>query len=109
MIAHEIHHATRFGVQLNEPAIPIRAAVATVCEMLGYDPLYLACEGGVIAVVAPEQARDALAAWRKISQGCDASIIGAVTSKKRGVIIRTEIGGVRILDELEDDPLPRIG
>jgi hydrogenase expression/formation protein HypE len=108
MIAHEIHRATGLGIHLDEPAIPVREAVASVCEMLGYDPLYLACEGRVVAVVAPQAAQAALQAWRALPQGRDAAMIGSVTQVKRFVVMQTALGGERLLDELEDDPLPRI-
>ena len=108
MIAHEIRRATGLGIYLNEPAIPLREAVASVCEMLGYDPLYLACEGRVVAVIAPEQADAALQAWRALPAGADAAFIGRVERDKRFVVMETALGGERMLDELEDDPLPRI-
>ncbi len=108
MIAHEIRRATGMGIHLDEPAIPIREAVASVCEMLGYDPLYLACEGRVVAVVAPADAQAALQAWRALPQGQDANTIGKITKAKRFVVMQTALGGERMLDELEDDPLPRI-
>lgn len=108
MIAHEIRHATGMGVYMDETAIPVREAVESVCELLGYDPLYLACEGRVVAVVAPDQAPAALAAWRALPQGQDAAQIGRVDKMKRFVVMQTALGGERMLDELEDDPLPRI-
>jgi len=108
MIAHEIRRATGMGIHLDEPAIPIREAVASVCEMLGYDPLYLACEGRVVAVVAPADAPAALQAWRALPQGQSAVMIGRVTKAKRFVVMQTALGGERMLDELDDDPLPRI-
>jgi hydrogenase expression/formation protein HypE len=108
MIAHEIRRATGLGIYLTEPAIPVREAVASVCEMLGYDPLYLACEGRVVAVIAPEQADAALRAWRALPAGVDAALIGRVDKNRRFVVMETALGGERMLDELEDDPLPRI-
>ncbi|MHB8622674.1 MAG: hydrogenase expression/formation protein HypE [Sulfuricaulis sp.] len=108
MIAHEIRRATGMGIHMNEYAIPVREAVASVCELLGYDPLYLACEGRVVAVVAPEQAPAALAAWRALPQGSDSALIGNVDRHQRFVVMETALGGERMLDELEDDPLPRI-
>ena len=107
-VAHEIARATGASVRLSETAIPVRDAVRSVCEMLGYDPYYLACEGRVVAVVAPEQADDALAAWRDLPGGADAALIGEVEAAGRPVVIETELGGRRMLEELEDDPLPRI-
>jgi hydrogenase expression/formation protein HypE len=106
-IAHEIHRATGFGVRF-EPTIPVRDPVQAVCDMLGYDPYYLACEGRVLAVVAPDQADAALAAWRALEEGRDAARIGRISAKDTRVILETELGGERFLEELEDDPLPRI-
>jgi hydrogenase expression/formation protein HypE len=108
MVMHEIAHATGLGIRLRETAIPVRDPVTSVCEMLGYDPLYLACEGRVLAVIAPDQADAALAVWRALPQGHVAAIIGTVTQTDRRVVIETTLGGARILEELEDEPLPRI-
>ena len=106
-IAHEIHRATGFGVRF-EPTIPVRDPVQSVCDMLGYDPYYLACEGRVVAVIAPEQAEDALTAWRALEEGRDAARIGRISAQDQRVILETSLGGERFLEELEDDPLPRI-
>ncbi|MGB5291304.1 MAG: hydrogenase expression/formation protein HypE, partial [Lysobacterales bacterium] len=73
-----------------------------------YDPLFLACEGRVVAVVAPDQAQHVLQKWRSLPDGKHAAIIGSVESGLSQVILQTELGGERILEELEDDPLPRI-
>jgi hydrogenase expression/formation protein HypE len=78
------------------------------CEMLGYDPLSLACEGRVIAVVSADQASDLLDVWRQRPDGRDAAIIGQVTDGANRVELETELGGVRLVEELEEDPLPRI-
>lgn len=107
-VAHEIARATGCSVRLAEAAIPVRDAVRSVCEMLGYDPYYLACEGRVVAVLSPEDADRALAAWRGLPGGEDAALIGRVVPEGRPVVMETELGGRRILEELEDDPLPRI-
>jgi hydrogenase expression/formation protein HypE len=107
-VAHEIARATGCSVRLSETAIPVRDTVRSVCEMLGYDPYYLACEGRVVAVLAPDDADRALAAWRALPGGADAAIIGQVDRSGRPVVIETELGGRRLLEELEDDPLPRI-
>ena len=107
-VAHDIAHARALEVRLHEPSIPVRAAVRAACEMLGYDSLYLACEGRVVAVVAPQDAAAALAAWRALPAGRDAAIIGRVLAGRPRVVLETELGGERLLDELEDDPLPRI-
>ena len=107
-VAHELCHATGLQVRLNQPAIPVRDPVQSVCEMLGYDPLFLACEGRVVAIVDAYQADQALAIWRSLPEGELASIIGEINEGSPHVILTTELGGERILEELEDDPLPRI-
>jgi hydrogenase expression/formation protein HypE len=107
-VAHEIARATGLCVRLHGPAIPIRAPVLSVCEMLGFDPLYLACEGRVIAVLAAEDADRALEAWHSLPAGRSAARIGVVRGGAPRVILETELGGERCLEELEDDPLPRI-
>ena len=106
-VAHEIVRATGFGVRL-EPTLPVMDQVESVCEMLGYDPLYLACEGRVVAVVNPDQAEAALAAWQSMDAGRNAARIGRISSADKRVILETSLGGERFLEELEDDPLPRI-
>lgn len=107
-VLHEICRATGLETRLNQAAVPVRDQVASVCEMLGYDPFYLACEGRVVAVVEFPQASEALARLQALPQGCQAAIIGSVNHGRPHVVLETELGGERILDELEDDPLPRI-
>lgn len=106
-VMHEIARATGFGVRLHETAIPVRDSVRTVCEMLGYDPLYLACEGRVVAVAAPHAADELLKRWRSVADGKEAALIGTITDHS-AVVLETALGGERLLQELEDDPLPRI-
>jgi hydrogenase expression/formation protein HypE len=107
-VAHEITRACHLGVRLQEQHIPVRDPVRAVCEMLGYDPYYLACEGRVVAVTAAGAADAALQRWRALPQGGDAAIIGMVEGGHQHVVLETPLGGERLLDELEDDPLPRI-
>jgi hydrogenase expression/formation protein HypE len=107
-VANEIAQATGQGIRLVEPQIPLHPATTSVCEMLGFDPYYLACEGRVVAVVAPEEAGRLLEAWRALPEGSGAAEIGRVEEGAPRVVLETEIGGERLLDELEDDPLPRI-
>lgn len=106
-VANEIVRATGLGVRFG-CNIPVREEVQSVCDMLGYDPYYLACEGRVVAVIAADQAEEALATWRSLPSGCNAVICGQISSAEQRVILETEIGGERFLEELEDDPLPRI-
>jgi hydrogenase expression/formation protein HypE len=107
-VCHEISRACGLRVVLQQAHIPVRDPVLSVCEILGYDPLFLACEGRVVAVLAPEQAETALAAWHALPQGEAAQIVGEVEDGPDRVELVTELGGARILEELEDDPLPRI-
>jgi len=107
-VTHEIVQATGLGVVLQEANVPVRESVRSVCEMLGYDPYFLACEGRVVAVVAADDADRALAALRSAPGGGDAAIIGAVREQPARVVLQTTIGGERVIEELEDDPLPRI-
>jgi hydrogenase expression/formation protein HypE len=107
-VMHEICRATKFQVRLRQTAIPVREQVTAVCEMLGYDPMYLACEGRVVAAVEASQANDALSRWQALPQGRDAAIIGGVKEARAHVVLETDLGGERVLEELEDDPLPRI-
>ena len=107
-VAHELQRATGMGITLSQTDIPVRDPVQSVCEMLGYDPMYLACEGRVVAVVAPDEAEQLLQRWRAVPDGKDAAIIGSINRSNKHVLLHTELGGERILEELEDDPLPRI-
>jgi hydrogenase expression/formation protein HypE len=105
-VAHEIARASALGVHLVESAIPVRDAVQSTCELLGFDPLYLACEGRLVAVVAPEWADAALSSLRAVAPA--AACIGELLPGPARVVLATAFGGQRMLDELDDDPLPRI-
>ena len=107
-VAHEIVQGSGLGVVLQEARVPVRESVQSVCEMLGYDPYFLACEGRIVTVVAGEEADRALAAMQALPSGREAAIIGRVQAQPARVILETAIGGERVLEELEDDPLPRI-
>ncbi|WP_280546197.1 hydrogenase expression/formation protein HypE [Halomonas sp. 11-S5] len=107
-VLHEVIQATGLGVTLEEPRLPIRGSVRSVCDMLGYDPLYLACEGRVVAIVAEEQADEALHRWQALPQGRGAQRIGTLDPHHDRLLLVNEWGGERLLQELEDDPLPRI-
>jgi hydrogenase expression/formation protein HypE len=105
-VAHEIARATGLTVRLVEAHIPVNDAVQSVCELLGFDPLYLACEGRIVAVVAPDAADAALSQLRMVAPR--AALIGEIRGRAPQVVLETAFGGRRCIDELEDDPLPRI-
>lgn len=106
---NEISARSRVGIVLEERAIPVSEEVRGACEMLGLDPLYVANEGKLIAVVAPEAAAPLVEIMRKNPFGRNAQIIGTVTSDHPGlVVMRTTLGTSRIVDMLSGDQLPRI-
>lgn len=107
-VAHEIALGTGLGVRLRESDIPVRDEVSSVCKLLGYDPYYLACEGRVVAVVAQADAEQTLERWQATAGGAGAQRIGIINDAAPRVILETTVGGERYLEELEDDPLPRI-
>ncbi len=106
-VAHEIARTAGATIRLFESSIPVREPVRAVCEMLGYDPYVLACEGRVVAVLAPGSAAAALARLHNLGYK-DAALAGEVMAGPVRVVLETRLGGERILEELEDDPLPRI-
>ena len=106
---NEIAQQSRVGMVLDEEAIPVREPVRGVCELLGIDPLYVANEGKLLAVVAPWHADRVLARMRGRAEARDARIIGQVVADPDGlVVLKTRIGGHRIVDMLQGDQLPRI-
>jgi hydrogenase expression/formation protein HypE len=108
-VLNELAMAAQLCVVLDEARLPIRSEVSGACEILGIDPLYVANEGKLIAIVAPEDAEAALAALRGHPLGEDAAIIGTVRSEPPGmVLLDTAFGGSRVVDMLAGDPLPRI-
>jgi hydrogenase expression/formation protein HypE len=105
----EIAATSGVGMKIQEKEIPIRETVRGACELLGLDPLYVANEGKLVAIVAPEAAGSVLAAMRAHPYGCDARLIGEVIQDvHKMVLMKTEIGGTRVLDTLFGEQLPRI-
>jgi hydrogenase expression/formation protein HypE len=106
---NEIAAKARVGIRLDEPSIPVAEPVRGACELLGLDPLYVANEGKLIAIVAREAAESALDAIRAHPLGAEAAIIGEVVAERPGLVtVRSSIGGSRILDLLTGEQLPRI-
>jgi hydrogenase expression/formation protein HypE len=108
-ILNEVARASEVAVVVEEAAVPVRPSVRGAAEILGIDPLYVACEGRMVVVVDGAQAHAALAALRSHPLGEQAAIIGRVAVDPPGlVLLKTEFGGTRIVDVLIGDPLPRI-
>lgn len=107
-VGWELIKGSGCGLRLYESNIPVRDAVRSVCEILGYDPIYLACEGRVAAVASTEAADEIIKRWQSLPQGESAAVIGKFEDEQQTLLLETEIGGERLLPELEDDPLPRI-
>jgi len=108
-ILNEIAKAADVGVLAVEDAIPVRPEVRGACELLGIDPMYVACEGRLVAVVPGEAAGRAVAALRAHPLGEQAAVIGRVREEQPGIVqLKTAFGGTRIVDLLVGDPLPRI-
>jgi hydrogenase expression/formation protein HypE len=108
-VVNEIARAADVAVVIDEQAVPVRPEVRGAAEILGIDPLYVACEGRLVAFVESAAAGTALAALRSHPLGAQAAIIGQVRADPPGlVLLKTEFGGTRIVDVLIGDPLPRI-
>ena len=108
-VCNELARAANVAVVLDEPAIPVATAVGGACDLLGIDPLYVANEGKVVAVVAPSELDAALGALRAHPLGVGAARIGEIRDDPAGIVVLlTGFGGTRIVDMLVGDPLPRI-
>jgi hydrogenase expression/formation protein HypE len=108
-VLNEIAQASRAGIHIRETELPMREEVRGACEILGLDPLYLANEGKLVAVVPREAASQVLATMRSHLDGADAAAIGVVQANPAGaVVLQTRLGGRRVVDLLVGDQLPRI-
>ncbi|MDQ1429836.1 MAG: hydrogenase expression/formation protein HypE [Actinomycetota bacterium] len=108
-IANELARDCGYAVVIDEASLPVLPAVVGACDMLGIDPLYVANEGKMVAVVPPDEAEVALGALRAHPLGGAAAIIGEIAAEPAGIVVlRTTFGGTRIVDMLVGDPLPRI-
>jgi hydrogenase expression/formation protein HypE len=106
---NELAAQSKVGIRIEEEAIPVRDEVRGACEMLGIDPLYVANEGKLVALVHPDDADAVLERIRHHRYGKNAAIIGEVRPDHPGrVVMRTALGASRIVDMLVGDPLPRI-
>ncbi|MBI4946914.1 MAG: hydrogenase expression/formation protein HypE [Bacteroidetes bacterium] len=105
----ELAEKGKYGIVLHEERIPVEESVRGMCEIFGYDPFYIANEGKVVMVVGKEDADKVLKELQKDESGKNASIIGEITEKNKGmVVLNTGVGGKRIVDMLAGEQLPRI-
>jgi hydrogenase expression/formation protein HypE len=106
---NELARDARIAVVLDETAVPIREEVRGACELLGLDPLHIANEGQLVAVIAAGAADRALAAVRRVPGGERAALVGRVERAPAGTVLAVAAyGGTRVVDMLVGDPLPRI-
>jgi hydrogenase expression/formation protein HypE len=106
---NELAKQSKVSIRIEEEKVPVRDEVLAACEMLGFDPLYVANEGRLVAVVPAEDADKVLKAMRRNHYGKETSLIGEVSANNPGrVVMRTTIGASRIVDMMVGDPLPRI-
>ena len=108
-VLNELAGSSNMGIEFDERKVPIRPEVNAACEMLGLDPLYIANEGKLVAIVAEEKAETVLSAMRQHEYGTGAAIIGQVVSEHPGMVTaKTSIGGMRVVDVPAGELLPRI-
>jgi hydrogenase expression/formation protein HypE len=108
-VLNELAEASKVGIEFDETKVPIRPEVNAACEMLGLDPLYIANEGKLVAILPEEMAEKVLAAMHGHEYGKDAAIIGRVVSEHPGLVTaKTSIGGMRVVDLPAGELLPRI-
>jgi hydrogenase expression/formation protein HypE len=108
-VLNELADTSRVGIEFDERKVPIRPEVNAACEMLGLDPLYIANEGKLVAILPADAADKVLLAMRSNEYGKDAAIIGRVLSQHPGLVTaRTSIGGLRVVDLPAGELLPRI-
>jgi hydrogenase expression/formation protein HypE len=106
---NEFARQSSVGISIEEEKIPVRDGVRAACELLGFDPLYVANEGKLVAIVAPNDAKKILAKMKRNKYGAEAAVIGEITDEHKGkVILKTRLGASRIVDMLSGELLPRI-
>jgi hydrogenase expression/formation protein HypE len=106
---NEIALSSEVCIEIREDLIPVREEVKGACEILGLDPLYVANEGKLVAIAAPEMANSLVVRMRNSAYGANACVIGEVKPEPQGIVsMRTGFGGTRIVDMLVGEQLPRI-
>ena len=108
-VLNELAEIVNLGIELTEKEIPVKESVNGLCEILGFDPLYLANEGKVMLVVHQEDAKDIVEIMKRNPLGKESKVIGDITTNHPKMVVgETEIGGKRIINMLQGEQLPRI-
>ena len=107
-LLNEFSEKSHVGILIEEDKIPVRESVRSACELLGIDQLEIGNEGKMVLGVVKEKADEVLDALRATKQGKDAAIIGTATNELKGVVMKTRVGGKRIVETPLGDPVPRI-
>jgi hydrogenase expression/formation protein HypE len=108
-VLSEIATNRKFGISINESYLPVREGVRGMCEIFGYDPMFLANEGKVLIIISEQSSHNAIATMKKNEYGRDSAIIGEITSENPGkALLQSIVGGSRIIDKLTGEMLPRI-
>ena len=108
-VLNELAEKTNMGIEIDESLLPVSKGVSAMCELLGFDPLYIANEGKVLLVADERESEYILEIMQKDPLGTNSAVIGRMVSDHRGkVALKTLTGGLRIVGSLIGDPLPRI-
>lgn len=108
-VLNELARKCNIGIEIDETLIPVNEEVKVMCEILGFDPLYIANEGKLIAVVGEADAENVIGVMKQTKTGRETAIIGEITGSHSGrAVLKTKSGGKRIIDDLMGDQLPRI-
>lgn len=108
-VVSEITANRKFGASINESDLPVRESVRGMCEIFGYDPMFLANEGKVLIIVSDKSSHKAIATMKEKEYGRDSAIIGEITAENPGkAILQSVVGGSRVIDKLTGEMLPRI-
>jgi hydrogenase expression/formation protein HypE len=107
-VLNEIVSDSNFGFLLDDSNIPVSAATSSISEMLGIEPMNLACEGRMLLICSPKSTEKLLKVWKNMPEGRDATVIGTATEDKERVVLKTVTGGTRLVDVPLGELLPRI-
>lgn len=108
-VLNELLEIVNLGIELDEREIPMKESVRGLCEIIGFDPLYLANEGKIIMVVCQNEVKDIVEIMKKNPLGKESKVVGIITNDNHKMVVgKTEVGGKRIINMLQGEQLPRI-